>query len=116
MRSSFGLLVLAAALASAAAACAANGDGASAGGPHEPLPPSPTAAATAAITSTAAAAAAPIDARDVAVLVIEQTPTSLQVTSAARRPRSSFGPAATWNGAGTPTHRWTLLGAAGDTL
>jgi hypothetical protein len=64
----------------------------------------------------AGATAAPIEARDVAVLVLEQTPSSLRVTSSARRPRSSFGPSAAWNGAGAPTHRWELLGARGEEL
>lgn len=78
------------------AGCAANGD------------PGPEQSAQAAI--------APAEARDVAILVLEQTPSSLRVVSSARRPRSSFGPAASWNGAGTPTHRWSLLGPHGETL
>ncbi|MBK8254909.1 MAG: hypothetical protein IPK82_19900 [Polyangiaceae bacterium] len=53
-------------------------------------------------------APASIEARDVAVLVIEQTSAVIRVLSSATRPRSSFGPAASWNGTGTPTHRWTL--------
>jgi hypothetical protein len=81
------------------AACAANGD----------PPPAPGAAAQ-------SGAAAPIEFRDVAILALEQTPSSLRVVSSNRRPRSSFGPAASWNGTGTPTHRWTLLGPHGEAL
>lgn len=85
------------------AACAANGD------------PPGSGAAGAAKTDQAGAAAS-VEARDVAILVLEQTPTSLRVVSSNRRPRSSFGPSASWNGAGAPTHRWSLLGPHGETI
>lgn len=59
---------------------------------------------------------ASVGTRDVAILVLEQTPSSLRVVSSNQRPRSAFGPSASWNGAGKPTHRWTLKGAHGETL
>ena len=57
-----------------------------------------------------------IEARDVAILVVEQTADSLRVTSSARRPRSALGPSASWNGAGAATHTWKLLGPHGETI
>lgn len=95
-----------------AAGCAAGG-----GEPQKQTgaaPETPPLAATQA--SAPGAAAASIEGRDVAVLVLEQTSSSLRVTSSARRPRSSFGPSASWNGAGAATHRWTLLDARGQAL
>lgn len=56
-----------------------------------------------------------MEARDVAILVVEQTASTLRVVSSARRPRSAFGPAASWNGTGTATHTWKLLGQHGET-
>lgn len=84
------------------AGCAANGDAP----PDRGAPPA----------APNAAAAAPVESRDVAILVLEQTGSSLRVVSSARRPRSAFGPSAMWNGRGAPTHRWALLGAGGETL
>lgn len=86
------------------AACAANGD-----------PPAGSSAPGTGPTEQAAAGAS-VEGRDVAVLVLEQTPASLRVVSSNRRPRSSFGPAASWNGKGRPTHRWSLRGPHGETI
>lgn len=93
------------------AACAANGD---------PPPGStvPNGAPPGGVQATAPATSVPtsLDTRDVAILVVSQTPTALQVISSNSRPRSSFGPAAGWNGTGTPTHRWVLRNAHGEVL
>lgn len=86
-----------------AAGCAAN-DPASGGGSPGGAP------------AAQAAGPAPVEARDVAILVLEQAPGSLRVVSSSRRPRSSFGPSAGWNGSGRATHRWALVGANGATL
>jgi hypothetical protein len=86
------------------AACAANGDPPAGAAKPDPAP------------AGQPAAPASIDSRDVAILVLEQAPSSLRVVSSTRRPRSSFGPAASWNGSGPPTHRWTLLGPNGEAL
>jgi len=101
------------------AACAANGD------PPSPstVPATPSALGNPIPTATAQASpvqasptSTPLDARDVAVLVVAQTPAALRVTSSASRPRASFGPSASWNGSGAPTHRWVLRDALGRPL
>lgn len=91
------------------AACAANGDPPNGSNLPQDGPPSGPATA-------GGHAAASMEARDVAILVLEQTPSYLRVTSSARRPRSSFGPAASWNGTGAATHAWKLLGPHGETI
>jgi hypothetical protein len=93
------------------AACAANGDPPP--GSTVPAGDPPGGAAT---TAPAAGLSAPLSARDIAVLVVEQSPSFLRVVSSARRPRAAFGPSADWNGTGTPTHRWVLRGAHGEAL
>lgn len=103
MQRPFLLLALTAALGSSA--CAATGDPSP--GSNNPGGPS---------RSPESAGAPSVEARDVAILVLEQTASSLHVISSARRPRSSFGPAASWNGTGTATHAWKLIGAHGEIL
>lgn len=95
----------------ALAACAANGDP-----PPGSTVPAGDPPGHAAATEPAAGLAAPLESRDIAILVLEQTPAFLRVTSNARRPRSAFGPAAGWNGSGTPTHTWVLRGPHGEAL
>lgn len=81
-------------------ACAAPGDPPTGGPVREPE----------------SAAKPALEARDVAILVVEQGPSYLRVASANRRPRSAFGPAASWNGSGAPTHSWKLLGQHHETI
>ena len=90
------------------AACAANGDPPNGSNLPQDGPPKGPA------SGPAGNAASSLETRDVAILVLEQTASSLRVTSSARRPRSSFGPAASWNGTGTATHAWKLLGPHGE--
>ncbi len=92
------------------AACAANGDPPNGSNLPQDGPPKGPA------SGPAGNAAASLETRDVAILVLEQTASSLRVTSSARRPRSSFGPAASWNGTGTATHAWKLLGPHGEVI
>jgi hypothetical protein len=110
-----------------AAGCAASGDpppgsNASAGDPAKTadpakaVDPAKTSDAVPGPAGPSAVAGAPVETRDVAVLVLVQTPSALRVTSSARRPRSAFGPAASWNGTGTPTHRWVLRGVHGEEI
>lgn len=101
-------LVAALAVAAVIAGCAAKGEAPPGAGP------SPTTAAVA--PGAPVKAGAPVDDREVAVLVLEQTPSELRVVSGVTRPRASFGPSASWNGAGAPSHSWTLLGLHGETL
>lgn len=54
--------------------------------------------------------------RDVAVLVLEQGGGSLRVLSAQRVPRERLGASARFNGKGRVTHRYRLVGAAGESL
>lgn len=89
------------------AACAANGDPPNGSKLPDDGPPKGQASA---------GGAASLEARDVAILVLEQTSSYLRVISNARRPRSAFGPAASWNGTGTATHTWKLLDAHGDVI
>ena len=100
------------------AACAANGDPPPTSGPAATPASTALAAGDNPGAGSAAAAGAPesVDARDVAILTVEQGPSWLRVTAHNRRPRSSFGPSATWNGTGRPTHRWRLVSREGDTL
>ena len=118
------LASLALAAAFAPAACAANGDPP----PPSTIPGSPGASTAAGLGVPAGNAASPgngaapgsaqalFDARDVGILTLEQTATSLLLIGQNRRPRSSFGPSAGWNGAGRATHRWRLIGADGAVL
>ena len=87
------------------AACAANGD-----------PPNGSNVPGEAANVPASGPGPSLEARDVAILVLEQTDSYLRVLSSARRPRSAFGPAASWNGTGTATHTWKLLGPHGETI
>lgn len=109
----FPLVALLAALGPAA--CAASGDPPSSSGSAPPPPVTPAATGPG-NGAPAAATQAGIDTRDVAILTLEQGPSYLRVTAHNRRPRSSFGPSATWNGAGRATHRWRLVGRDGETL
>lgn len=97
------LLLLGLIAALGVSACAANGD---------PTPGSSTPGGPSRGPDSASAAS--LEARDVAILVVEQTPSYLRVVSSARRPRSAFGPAASWNGTGPATHTWKLLGQHGE--
>ncbi|MFO0592125.1 MAG: hypothetical protein U0441_31570 [Polyangiaceae bacterium] len=87
-------------------ACAANGDPPN--GSNVPCDGTPN--------HPASGPAVALEARDVAILVVEQTASSLRVTSSARRPRSALGPAASWNGTGAATHTWKLLGPHGEVI
>ncbi len=114
----FPLVVLLAAIGPAA--CAASGDPPSSSGSAPPPAVTPAATSAGAGPGNGSPAAtgtqAAIDTRDVAILTLEQGPSYLRVTGHNRRPRSSFGPSATWNGAGRATHRWRLVDRDGETL
>ena len=112
----FPFVVLLAALGPAA--CAGSGDPPSSSGSAPPPPATPAASPGDGPGNGAPAAGtqAGIDTRDVAILTLEQGPSWLRVTGHNRRPRASFGPSATWNGAGRSTHRWRLVSRDGQTL
>lgn len=58
--------------------------------------------------------AKPIEGQRIAVLVVEAKGGGLDVRSATAVAKRDLGVAATFNGAGRPTHRWILRGADGE--
>lgn len=86
--------------------------------PQAPAPSEASAPSTASATTTSPPGRPPGSprARAVAVLVVESKDGALQVVSSLRVPREDLGVGATFNGRGTASFRWALVGADGEPL